>query len=211
MYWFSQMELASVSQPVGDVTSGPIAGAGTVGQTFVAPCHDLYRVDTYFDAYDRPDPPEVVFHLRDSPASDRDLARVVGAPGQIARAGYQTFEFAPIANSPGQHYYFYFRSKNADPTNAFSVWANSDDVYPDGARFLGGEPGGGDLVFRAYCRLDWVSKADLLLTRLAAGKPFVLGEKRFYIVLFGVYAIVLTLFLNQVGQHVLVDEDDHSQ
>ncbi len=211
MYWFSKMELASVSQPVGNMTTAPIAGNGTAGQTFVVPCRGLYRVDVYFAAYDRADAPEVVFHLRDSPTSDHDLARVVRAPAPIVWADYQAFEFAPIADSAGQRYYVYFRSKNADATSASSIWANGDDVYPDGERFIGHEPGSGDLVFRAYCRLDWASKADLLLGRLAAGKPLILGEKKFYMVLFGVYAVVLTLFLDQLGRHALSGEEERSQ
>jgi hypothetical protein len=211
VYGFSKMELASVSQPVGDMTTAPIAGNGTAGQTFVVPCRGLYRVDVYFAAYDRADAPQVVFHLRDSPTSDRDLARIVRAPAPIAKAGYQTFEFAPIADSAERLYYFYFRSKNADVTSAFSIWANGDDVYPGGERFTGHQSGNGDLVFRAYCRLDGVSKADLLLGRLAAGKPLILGEKKSYIVLFGVYAVVLTLFLDQLGQHALSGEEERSQ
>lgn len=211
VYWFSKMELSSVSQPVGNMTTAPIAGNGTAGQAFVIPCRGLYRVDVYFAAYDRADAPEIVFHLRDSPTSDRDLARVARAPAPIVRADYLAFEFAPIADSAGQRYYFYFRSKNADAASAFSIWANADNVYPDGERFIGQKPEGGDLVFRAYCRLDWGSKADLLLDRLAAGKPLILGEKKFYIVLFGVYAVVLTLFLDQLGQQALLGEEERSQ
>jgi hypothetical protein len=71
---------------VGSITTDPIAGNWTAGQTFVVPCRDLYRMDVYFAAYDRADAPEVVFHLRDSPTSDRDLARVVRAPAPIAKA-----------------------------------------------------------------------------------------------------------------------------
>jgi hypothetical protein len=71
---------------------------------------------------------------------------------------------------------------------------------------LNGQAVDGNLKFRTYYSLRTRDKVDVLLTRMAAGRPYLLGSKGFYAGLAVAYVIVLGIFLWYVAQTILEDE-----
>ena len=71
---------------------------------------------------------------------------------------------------------------------------------------MNGQAVGGNLKFRTFYSLRTRDKVDLLLARMAAGRPYLLGTKGFYVGLAIAYGIVLGIFLWYVAQTILEDE-----
>jgi hypothetical protein len=79
------------------------------------------------------------------------------------------------------------------------------DAYPEGSAYIDGEPIGGDLRFLTYYSPGYLDKINLILDRLAENKPYIFGDKRFYILLGVVYLLLLVLFLNRVVEFAFDD------
>jgi hypothetical protein len=143
-------EQPDAAQPRFGQPAGEIAGAHTVGQTFIATVDNLHRIDVLMATYARTNRGPVVFYLRDDPAGARDLARIEIEAATIRDNKYHTFRFAPIPDAAGRSFYFALEAPEATPGNAVTVWQMARDVYPDGHVVVGGQPGEGDLAFRLY-------------------------------------------------------------
>jgi hypothetical protein len=113
---------------------------------------NLYRIDLGTATYARTNSAAVVFHLQASPQATTDIVSATLAGPEIQNDRPTVFEFAPLADSEGQNYYFYIESPEATPGNAITVYANALDQYPDGMAHRNGRAVAGDLAFTAYSR-----------------------------------------------------------
>lgn len=128
---------------------GEIYGEMKVGQTFYSYGSGLSGIKVLMVNYhDRENTHDVIFHLRESPGSTKDLRRVVVNTSKILDNEYHIFEFSPIPDSKGKTYYFFIESPNSVPGNAISVRYTPDDSYGGGTQFRNGKSVQGDLLFR---------------------------------------------------------------
>jgi hypothetical protein len=151
-----------------------LTGLETYGQSFVSSSDNLFRIDLSTATYARTNSAPVVFHLQSRPGQDSDL-RTVTIPGpEIENERPTSFEFPPLPDSEGQAYYFYVESPEATPGNAITVYANADDLYPDGSAYRNGAPVPGDLAFKAYSQTSFTLSGILggFLSRAGQDVPF---------------------------------------
>jgi 4-amino-4-deoxy-L-arabinose transferase-like glycosyltransferase len=179
---------------------GPeIYGEHTVGQTFVARHDNLSRIDVRMATYTRSQLYPVVFVLKESPAAQVELARVIAPPLAVQDNAFYPFSFAPIPNSAGRSYYFEIRSPKAPAERPVTVWYQPGDVYVDGEGYVEGGPvADADMTFRTYYHLGSLGQAfSYFRSRLPEGKPGIWGEPFFYDTFLVLYAILLgMLFLS---------------
>jgi len=190
----SHVEAPPSGNPVGDDLV-PIAGASRAGQLFTAPLPGLYCVQVTLDQTGVEGGGLITFHLQVGPGSAGDLwtAQVDLAavqPGQPC-----TFEFPPIRDSRGNRYYFYLESPGSAPASGPAARYDSTAVLDGAGAYLDGQPVTGNLQFSTRYRLTSWEKADLLLTRIALGRPGLLGIKELYAILAVAYALIVGTFL----------------
>lgn len=125
--------------------SPPICCETSQGQTFMAKGR-LMRIDVVLRAVNPLDQRRLVFHLRETPNAPEDLRTVVIGRDQVAMGGYQRIEFAPVDASAGQMLYFELEGQDSEPGGVTARYSASD-IYPEGERYEGGQPAGGDLQF----------------------------------------------------------------
>jgi hypothetical protein len=187
---------------LGDRLSPEVVGATEVGQRFTAPLPGLYRIDVMVEsatgAVSRP----LLFHLRTDPAAATDLHKLTISPGNLEPDRPLSVEFEPIRTSQGETYYFYLESPESVPAESVAVRYSPDAVLEGASAYVDGRPVAGNLEFRTFYTLRTRDKVDLLLTRMAEGRPYLLGKKGFYVGLAAVYALVLSVFLWLVGKAV---------
>lgn len=126
-------------------------GQTTVGQTFVAHHDRLRAVEVMLVVYqgDGSEQPDgrLVFHLRDGPEAERDVATRAFQQRNLYHNQMLRVDFEPLPDSGGRPYYFFF---DATPDSRTSVWQHPLDVYRDGAAHVNGVPQSGDLRFVTY-------------------------------------------------------------
>lgn len=138
------------SSPVGE-----LYGKTTFGQTFVVHHPNLSRIDVMMATYGRENHLPVVFHLqRGLPETGKqDIVTLKIPPSAITDDKYHSFVFPAIPNSQGQTFYFYLSSARSMTGDAFTLWATSEDAYPEGTRTVNDQFVPGDLCFIAYSDL----------------------------------------------------------
>jgi hypothetical protein len=175
-----------------DVQTRVLTAGQAVGQTFVPEMGGLSRVDVYLATHGQSNPGAVVFHLKRSPAAPSDLATVRVAAVQIQDNQFQAFEFPPLpADTKGEALYFYLESPPGEPVRTISAWGYSADLYPGGQAQLASGASAADLVFRLFYLPSPPERLAVVLNRLAASKPSVLGWQGGYIALGLVYGGLL--------------------
>jgi hypothetical protein len=152
---YYESSLPSAFQGSATEIVGEIHGRTSYGQTFVARYPNLNRIDVKLATYDRENHFPVVFHLRRGlpDEADSDIVTIKVQPSAIADDSFYAFVFPPIPDSQGQTFYFYIQSPRAMPGDAFTIWAASDNAYPEGSRIVNDRPASGDLCFIAYSDL----------------------------------------------------------
>jgi hypothetical protein len=196
---------SEVGNSLSEKVAGEIKGATTIGQTFVAPHPDLHRIDVFLATYARTNTHDVTFHLKASPESEEDIFAISFNASDVEDNAYRSFVFPPIRESEGKSFYFYLESPSSTPGDAITVWMSNSDAYPEGSAYIDGEPVRGDLRFLTHYSLGYLDKINLLLDRLAENKPYIFGDKRFYIFLGVIYLLLLILFLNRVVEFAFDD------
>jgi hypothetical protein len=168
-----------------------IKGDVTVGQTFVAPVDGLQRIDVALRTYDRKNTQDVTFYLKPSLDSPDILYQETFNASEIWDNEWRTFEFPPISDSAGKTFFFYFASPDSVRGDAITVGGGPGDFYNDGSAYLGPVPAQGDLAFRTYYGLSSNEKLSMLAQRLVEDKPSIWGDIRFYLLLVGLYVLIL--------------------
>jgi hypothetical protein len=194
--------------PIGDSLSPAVAGDLLVGQQFTALLPGLYRIDLTFDRTTTSSDRELIFHLKSDPAAPSDLWTSRLAAGDLEADGTYAFEFEPLRDSKGQSYYFCVESPTSAPGDAIAVRYGPDAVLDAASAYLDGQPVSGDLQFQTFYALRTREKLDLLLSRMAEGRPYLLGTKGFYVGLAVVYGLVLGIFLLQIARSILQERDE---
>jgi len=193
-----RLTVGPIGQPIADTPAGEIHGSITIGQLFIAPYDGLYRIDMLMATYARENTHDVIFHLRNGPQAEGDLVKITVNTREIEDNRHRPFIFAPIRDSAGKSYYFFFDSPDSEPGDAITVWGTIKNLYPEGRAFRNHQAGGGDLVFLTYYQPSTLHKVDILLDHLAANKPLFWGDRRFYLLLALLYMALLSLFVVKI-------------
>lgn len=182
-----------------------IKGDTTLGQTFVAPYDNLYRLDVIFLTYGRKNTADVTLHLREARDGVQDLVSVTFNAADVRDKAWHTFTFPPIPDSAGKTYLFYFHSPDSTPGNAITLGGSEGDFYPYGNAFLGPAPINADVAFRTHYEMPLSRKLATFAERLTRGKPGILGQAWFYVLLVVVYVALAVLFFWRAGVFALED------
>ena len=205
-----RLEIRPWGNPMADGASAPLAGETRVGQAFVAPMAGLYRIEV--SLVPAPGAPDrtVILHLKAGPAAQEDLYTAEINTAGIDPGAPLGFEFAPVRDSKGREFFFYLESPGTVPEEAPSLrYSPSSTLEPAGA-YLNGEPLAGDLTFHTFYTLRTRDRVDLLLSRMAEGRPYLMGSKAFYLVVAAAYVLVLGAFLYKIGSQIAGEGDEGS-
>jgi hypothetical protein len=166
-----------------------------VGQTFVAERPSMDRVDVLLYGFRQRNTQPVMFELR-LQGTEESLVNITFEASEVWGWRWKRFEFAPIADSEGKAYEFFLYSPTSRADDSISPSGVVGDVYGGGTVFYLGAPQGGDMAFRVY--YDGVTtqeKLSVLGDRITEGRPWMLGDITFYILLAILYLLlVLRLF-----------------
>jgi len=194
-------EKIRTEQPYANKSVGELLASTEAGQTFTAEHSGLFLVEVRLATLARENTGPVVFHLKTSPDAAGDLFTTTIEAADLEDNAYYAFEFPPLPDSAGRSFYFCLEAPEAEPGNAITVWGATEDAYPDGEAVLVGlkERGVRDLTFRLGYDPPLGTRAGILLDNLAANKPSLWGDKRFYILLAAAYlALLYALFTRAV-------------
>ena len=111
---------------------------------------------------------------------------------------YQSFAFPPIPDSAGRTFYLSVEAPSALVAAPLLVRYQHGDVYAQGTRYQDSTPAPGDLAFRIYYGDVPAGDLQLLLGRLAAGRPAPFNWPWFYPLLLAVYvgaAVLVVRFI----------------
>ncbi len=168
-----------------------------IGQTFKAGMKNLNRIDVMMGTHAKTLGGAVLLRLREwpAPAGPPVDVRTAAVLGAVIRDNlYQTFSFAPIADSKGKTYAFEVLAADPTPDAPGCLWTNEADIYPDGSLLVDGKINGGDLAFRTYSSRTVASQAGRIAGRWPGplGKPAVFWLAALFFV-FSLAALILHL------------------
>ncbi len=186
--------------------SPEMAGEAQVGQTWTAPFPGLYRIELFLQPPDSPGGQPVTFHLRPGIGAGPDLWTATIDPEQILAGDPYAVQFEPMRDSKAKTFYFLLESPESRPGEAVQAAYGPGSELEGGSAFLNGRAVPGNLTFQTYYSLRTREKADLLLERMAQGRPSLLSFKGFYVVLAAIYGLLLLLLLWSVAGR-LASED----
>jgi hypothetical protein len=188
--------------PMADGVPVPLAGDTRVGQTFVAPMAGLYHIEVSLmpPASDTARP--VILHLTAGPAAPADLYTAEFTTAEIDPQGPMGFDFEPIRDSEGREFFFYLESPGTPSNEAARVYYSPNSTLEGAIAIVDGEPVAGDLTFHTMYSLRTRERIGLLLSRMAEGRPYLIGSKAFYVILAIAYVLALGAFLYLLGARV---------
>jgi hypothetical protein len=108
---------------------------------------------------------------------------------------YQSFAFPPILDSAGRTFYLSVEAPTASVAAPLLARYHHGDVYDRGARYQDGAPTPGDLAFRVYYGDAPAGGLQLLLGRLASGRPAPFDWPWLYPLLLAVYVGCVALVI----------------
>ena len=190
----------------GDSRSPEIAGSVEVGQQFIAPFPGLHRIEVTLDPASVQNTQATTLRLQAEPAGPNTLAVGEFRTGDIQKEVPYGLEFPPIVDSAGRTFTFSLESPQSSPGDAVTAHYDPDSSLEGASATLNGQAVSGNLKFRTFYSLRTRDKVDLLLARMAEGRPYFLGTKGFYAGLAVAYVIVLGIFLWYIAQAILEDE-----
>lgn len=195
-----RLPVATWGNPIGGDDSLPVDTGAPVGQRFIAPMPGLYRIDLQLDRDPAAPDQTLTFHLKRDPASPTDLWATTFSSAQVQDGVAYSFEFPVQRDSMGQSYYLSLES--SAPATVAARFSSTSSLEGASA-YLDGQPAAGNLQFSTYYSLRTRERLDLLLARLARGKPYFLGSKGFYVGLGLAATVVLGAFLAGVARSIL--------
>lgn len=165
-----------IRQTISDGSVISLESGAEVGQSFTAHYPGLCRIsiqieDLTFSNLDR-----LKFRLAVASDGNEDLMLSTDQVQLKQEGAWVHFEFPPQPYATPATLRFYI---HADEANGVVLRAHTLDMYPEGER-IGGE---GDLVFQAKFHPSVDKTGSILLSRLASGKPGLLGYRSTYILL----------------------------
>jgi hypothetical protein len=187
-----------------------VGGGTNVGQGFVAPLPGLYRIDVPLQWAATGSPQAVAFHLKSSPDAGEDIWTTTFTSDELQDGRPLSFEFPVLRDSREQAYYFYLEAPGAAPGSTVAVAYSPGASFDRASAYVDGQPVAGDLQFQTFYTLRTRDKAYLLLSRVAEGRPYMLGSRGLYIGLGLGYVLVLCIFLVQIAGAISVEQDGES-
>lgn len=188
---------------LGDDTSARVTANSHVGQVFTAPFTGLYRIEVYAATIPTANLSQVSLHLRSGLGAESELHVAKLESAGLQEGDPVSIEFEPQRDSKGREYYFYVESASPAENDGITLRYGPQSILDGATATLDEQPIAGNLEFLTFYSLRTRDKVDLLLTRLAEGRPYFLGAKSFYIVLAVAYCIVLAVFLLFVARRIL--------
>jgi hypothetical protein len=162
---------------------GEIRGSQTVGQSFKAPYHGLYRIEVSLADYGRRNTGQVVFRLKPARELPIVLVEKTFAAEDIRGDVMYAITFAPQPDSAGRVYYFELEAPKAVSGDAITAYLRPHDPYSEGSAFWSGNELSGDLVFAAHFQPKAWDRLQALFTQIAASKPWPWNSAGFYVAL----------------------------
>jgi hypothetical protein len=196
--------------PAGGTSPLEVTEKMRVGQLFVAPLPGLYRIDVVPERIIAGSALPMTFHLRSDPATGQDIWTTTFTSDQLQDGRPFSFEFPLLRDSSEQTYYFYLEAPGAVPGTAVAIGYGSGAELDGAGAYVNGQPVPGNLQFQTFYSLRTRDKANLLLSRMAEGRPYIFGSKGFYVGLGLAYALALCAFLLCVARAVLREQQDES-
>ena len=191
---------------LGDDRSAEIERSTHVGQQFTAPFPGLHRVQVALDPATAHAARRVTFHLKTGPLAQEDLWTADLSTSEVQDGVPHGFEFPPMRNSKGRTIYFYLDSPDSAPGDAITARYSPAAILDGASAYLDGQPVAGDLQFDTFYAPRTRDKIDLLLTRMAEGRPYLFGTKGVFVSLAAVYILTLGAFLWHAAQAVLAED-----
>jgi len=177
-----------------------------IGQRFTAPLPGLYRIQVGLAGAEAGDMQPITFHLKRDLADAGDLWSASLSVGGAQEDRLYDVEFPPLRDSKGEAYHFAFEPAGTTTEPVSARYSPSARLDGAGA-YLNGQPVPGNLQFLTYYTLRTRDKANLLLSRMAASRPYLLGTEGFYIALAGAYVLALGAFLVRAAQAILREQE----
>jgi hypothetical protein len=196
--------------PAGDELSPAVAEDTQVGEAFVAPLPGLYRIDLVLESIEPDGEGLLVLHLKADPSAKKDLWTGDVHVGGMQPGIFYTFEFPPIRDSEGKSYYFYLEPDDPAGGGAVAARYSSLALLQGSSAYVNGRPVAGNLQFQTHYTLRTRDRIGVLLSRMAEGRPYMLGTKGFYVGLGIVYVLILGALLLMVTRAILREEEGES-
>jgi hypothetical protein len=115
---------------------------------------------------------------------------------------YQSFAFPPIPDSAGRTFYLSIEAPSVSAAAPLLARYQNGDVYALGTRYWDGTPASGDLAFRIYDGDAPASDLQLLMDRLARGRPAPFNWPWLYPFLLAVYVGCAILVVRSIARYV---------
>ena len=193
-----RLSVPSWGNPLGEAQSAELNSGSQVAQSFEAPLPGLAGVAVTIDVAASSVERRVT--LRVSDASDGTLLGEqtldVGAEASVTEL---RIDMAPVVNSQRRTFLFSVAS-DAPPSQGATLGYSPSSTLMGARAYHNGQPLVGNLQFQTYYTLSTLQKVDLILARLAEGKPRCLGSRGFLIGAGLIYVSVLSLFVWQVAR-----------
>lgn len=195
----------SWGNPAGESLSAEIAGATRVGQAFTAPLPGLSGLRLTLDRASAGGARQIILHLKDDSQAGAGVLTREFWTSEVPGAVSYRFDMAPLRNSAGRTYTMILESPTSQAGDAVAARYSPTSALQGSGAMLDGQRLAGDLQFQAVFTLTTPQKVDLLLTRMAQGRPHLLGWKGFYVGVALAYALALGTFLWQVARSLVDD------
>lgn len=177
------------AQPLASVVVGELVTSARACQSFIAHYPGLRSVEVPLSVSGQRDPGPVLFRMEGA----EEIVSLALSGSEVDGGAYSVFSFPPIHDSAGRRFTFCLEAPEAKPGSGVVLRGTWEDVYPEGEALLEGlhGPDVRDLTFRAEYEPTLISRLGVFLERVAEGKPSLWGDRRFYLLLFGVYLCLL--------------------
>lgn len=196
--------------PWGNAVAGDlspeVAGDTQVGQAWRAPLPGLYSIELFLQPPALPARQPLTFHLRAGVDAGPDLWTATIDPEQILAGVPYAVEFEPLRDSKAKTFYFYLESPESGPGEAVKAVYGPESELEGGSAYVNGQEVPGNLAFQTHYTLRTREKVDLLLERMALGRPYFLGTKGFYLGLAVVYGLLLLLLIWRVAGRIASED-----
>ena len=170
----------------------PLQQGQTIGQTFAGKSNNLTGVKLFTRNPNLANREPIIFHLRESPTTDKDLAALTFSGANVGWDYALRIVFPPIADSKDKNFYFFLESPTTEAGQAVEFGYNQDDNYKEGQAFVNGKVIPGDLFFVTFYKTSLgdfvVSSINNLFSRVSL-------DQRFFIAYFFILLVAISGFV----------------